>query len=81
MGSASFSPRVCHPSALRVMIWPDAIKGQNSIAAVSADGSTVWVLTRRLNSFSIPARSVNCYIASSCMTWSFLALQRARSAS
>ena len=36
--------------ALRITIWPDASKAQNSIAAVSADGSTVCVLIRRLNS-------------------------------
>ena len=33
-----------------MVIWPEASKAQNSIAAVSADGSTVWVLRRRLNS-------------------------------
>ncbi len=31
-----------------MVIWPDANSAQNSIAAVSADGSTVWVLIRRL---------------------------------
>ena len=41
---------VCQPSTLRMLIWPDASKAQNSMAAVSADGSTVWVLIRRLNS-------------------------------
>ena len=30
--------------------WPEASSAQNNIAAVSADGSTVWVLIRRLNS-------------------------------
>ena len=40
---------VCQPSALRILIWPDASKAQNNIAAVSADGSTVWVLILRLN--------------------------------
>jgi len=50
MGSASFSPSVCHPSTLRMVIWPDAISAQNSMAAVSAEGSTVCVLMRRLNS-------------------------------
>ena len=67
MGSASFSPSVCHPSTLRMVIWPDAIKAQNSMAAVSAHGSTVWVLMRRLNSFSIPAPPVNGYIAFSML--------------
>ena len=33
-----------------MVIWPDASSAQNSIAAVSADGSTVCVLIRRLNS-------------------------------
>src|SRR6266536_2547631 len=40
----------CQPSTLRMLIWPDASRAQNSIAAVSAEGSTVWVLIRRLNS-------------------------------
>ena len=67
MGSASFSPSVCHPFTFRMVIWPDAINAQNIIAAVSADGSTVWVLMRRLNSFSIPAPPVNGYIAFSML--------------
>jgi len=46
----SFSPKVCHPFTLRMVIWPDASNAQNSMAAVSANGSTVCVLTRRLNS-------------------------------
>jgi hypothetical protein len=33
--------RVCHPSTLRILIWPEASNAQNSIAAVFADGSTV----------------------------------------
>src|SRR3954464_12077364 len=33
-----------------MVIWPEASRAQNNIAAVSADGSTVWVLIRRLNS-------------------------------
>ena len=41
---------VFQPSILRITIWPDASKAQNSIAAVSADVSTVCVLIRRLNS-------------------------------
>jgi hypothetical protein len=41
---------VCQPSTLRMLIWPDASNAQNSIAAVSADGSTVCVLILRLNS-------------------------------
>jgi len=59
MGAASFSSNVCHPFTLRMVIWPDASRAQNSMAAVSAEGSTVCVLMRRLNSFSIPAPSVN----------------------
>ena len=31
-------------------IWPDASRAQNSIGAVSASGSTAWVLIRRRNS-------------------------------
>jgi hypothetical protein len=42
--------RVCQPSTLRILICPEASSAQNNIAAVSADGSTVWVLIRRLNS-------------------------------
>ena len=41
-------PRVCQPSTLRMLIWPEASRAQNSMAAVSAEGSTVWVLIRRL---------------------------------
>src|SRR5262249_42467788 len=41
---------VCQPSTLRMLICPDASNAQNNMAAVSADGSTVWVLIRRLNS-------------------------------
>jgi hypothetical protein len=35
--------RVCQPSTLRILICPEASSAQNNIAAVSADGSTVWV--------------------------------------
>src|SRR5437016_9350102 len=45
-----FVARVCQPSTLRMLIGPEASSAQNDIAAVSADGSTVWVLIRRLNS-------------------------------
>src|SRR5438876_10168181 len=45
-----FVARVCQPSTLRMLICPEASSAQNNIAAVSADGSTVWVLIRRLNS-------------------------------
>jgi hypothetical protein len=41
---------VCPPSTLRGLIWPEASKAQNNMAAVSADGSTICVLIRRLNS-------------------------------
>src|SRR6266487_47055 len=41
---------VRQPSTFRMLIWPEASNAQNSIAAVSADGSTVCVLIRRLNS-------------------------------
>jgi formate dehydrogenase subunit gamma len=33
-----------------MLIWPEASNAHNSMAAVSADGSTVCVLIRRLNS-------------------------------
>jgi hypothetical protein len=36
--------RDCQPSTLRMLIWPQASNAQNSMAAVSADGSTVCVL-------------------------------------
>jgi Molybdate transporter of MFS superfamily len=42
--------RVGQPSTRRMVIWPDARSAQNSIAAVSAQGSRHWVLMRRLNS-------------------------------
>jgi hypothetical protein len=38
------------PSTLRMLIWPEASKAQNNMAAVFADGNTVCVLIRRLNS-------------------------------
>jgi hypothetical protein len=41
---------VCQPSTFRMVICPQASSAQNSIAAVSGDGRTVWVLIRRLNS-------------------------------
>ena len=41
---------VCQPSTFGMLIWPEASSAQKSIAAVSADGSTVCVLMRRLNS-------------------------------
>src|ERR1700758_3191573 len=49
-----FVARVFQPSTLRMLIWPEASKAQNNIAAVSADGSTVCVLIRRLNSLVQP---------------------------
>ncbi|KAH2818790.1 hypothetical protein KXV85_003664, partial [Aspergillus fumigatus] len=48
--SMGFVARVCQPSTLRMLICPEASSAQNIIAAVSAEGSTVWVLIRRLNS-------------------------------
>jgi len=47
------SGRACQrlPSVdLRMVIRPAASSSQNNMAAVSAEGSTVWVLIRRLNS-------------------------------
>ena len=41
---------VCQPSTLRMVICPEASSALNNMAAVSGDGSTVWVLMRRLNS-------------------------------
>ena len=41
---------VCQPSTLRMLICPEASSAQNNIAAVSAEGSTVCVFIRRLNS-------------------------------
>ena len=48
--SEGLSARVCHPSTLRMVICPEASSAQNRMAAVSAQGSTVWVLILRLNS-------------------------------
>jgi hypothetical protein len=42
--------RLCQPSTLRMLIWPEASSAQNNMVAVSADGSTVCVLILRLNS-------------------------------
>jgi Protein of unknown function (DUF3363) len=36
--------RVCQPSTLRIVIWPEASSAQNNMAADSAHGSRVWVL-------------------------------------
>ncbi len=47
--AASALPKVCRPSTLGMVIWPDASNAQDSMAAVSAEGSTVCVLMRRLN--------------------------------
>src|SRR5512144_1066814 len=41
---------VGQPLTLRMVICPEASRAQNSMAAVSGDGSTVCVLIRRLNS-------------------------------
>src|SRR5215218_4809970 len=49
-GSVGLSASVAQPSTFLIVIWPDASSAQNSMAAVSAEGSTVWVLIRRLNS-------------------------------
>ena len=40
---------VCQPSTLRMLICPEASKARNSMAAVSAEGRTIYVLIRRLN--------------------------------
>ena len=45
-----FVASVFQPLTLRMLIWPEASKAQNNMAAVSADGNTVCVLIRRLNS-------------------------------
>src|SRR5207245_9436251 len=55
-----FVARVCQPSTLRMLICPDASNAQNNIAAVSADGSTVWVLIRRLNSSCSRSICIGC---------------------
>ena len=49
MGTIGLSS-VCHPSTLRMVIWPEASRAQSSMGTVSAQGSTVWVLIRRRNS-------------------------------
>jgi hypothetical protein len=41
-----FMASVCHPSTLRMLIWPEASNTRNRMAAVSADGRPVWVLIR-----------------------------------
>src|SRR5580693_6334555 len=46
----AFVARLCQPSTLRILIWPEASSAQNNMAAVSAEGSTVRVLIRCLNS-------------------------------
>src|SRR4051794_23448069 len=49
-GSVGFLARVGQPSTFLIVICPEASSAQNSMAAVSAEGSTVCVLIRRLNS-------------------------------
>jgi hypothetical protein len=41
---------VCQPSTLRMLICPEASKARNSMASVSAEARTIYVLIRRLNS-------------------------------
>ena len=48
--SAGFTARVFQPSTFRMLICPEATSAQNIMAAISADGRTVCVLIRRLNS-------------------------------
>ncbi len=60
-----FVANAFHASTLRVLIWPEA-KAQNNIAAVSADGNTVCVLIRRLNSSC--SRSM-AFVANSRSYW------------
>ena len=40
---------VRHQSIFRMSIWQEASNARNSMAAVAAEVSTVWVLIRRLN--------------------------------
>jgi len=48
MGSIGLT-RVCHPSTLRMVIWPEASRAQRSIGTILLQGSTAWVLIRRRN--------------------------------
>ncbi len=52
VSSPRSSNRTCgFPASTRRMVTcPEAIKAQNSLAAVSALGGAHWVFTRRLNS-------------------------------
>jgi hypothetical protein len=52
--SECLSAGLRQPSTFRIAICPEAINAQNNIAAVSALGSTVCVLIRRLNSSRNP---------------------------
>jgi hypothetical protein len=56
--SANLRVSVCHPSTLRMVIRPAASSAQNKMAAVSAKGSTVWVLIRCLDSSWSPSISL-----------------------
>jgi hypothetical protein len=47
LGSMGLVVSVCQPSTLRMLIWPKTGNAQSSMAAVSADGSTICVLIRR----------------------------------
>src|ERR1035437_385776 len=43
-----------------MVICPEAIKAQNNIAAVSAEGRTVWVLIRRFELFVQTFDRIRC---------------------
>lgn len=46
--------RLCQPSALRIVIWPEASRAQNNMAAVSAEDSKVCVFDPPLKLFMQP---------------------------
>ena len=58
MRRGQLAHRKVFQSTLRMVICPDAKSAQKSIAAVSAQGNTVCVLIRRLNSSC--KRLINC---------------------
>jgi hypothetical protein len=47
--STGLVARVCQPSTLPMLIWPEASSAQNNMAAASTKGSRVCVLILRLN--------------------------------
>ena len=62
-----FVARVCQPSTLRMLVWPEASSAQNNMAAVSADGSTVCVKRQFIKPTGRANRQVRLGLVQKCM--------------